>query len=203
MSHNLHCGSFRLTEPGFQVAIQRLAGSFVERRVFRHAVAQELELVGLDVTPGDDQCFRLRRHVRRVVQLETTVLERLVALGTVAPTASRSAVHPRVWATLGHRDDVLSRQLHAAEFLVAVAAGVVVPEEQGTVRERHAVIKDFVGNCDDVRHRDLARHTSQARRAALVDNFVTQVPRHKTLHDVSDRVFPTAPPARPATCVQR
>ena len=86
----------------------------------RHVLLEELHLVGKDPPVGQDQVFRLVRHVRGVQQLDAGFLGHAVALVAIALPAGGHHVHPGVAAAARQRADVVARK--AASVLAGFEA---------------------------------------------------------------------------------
>src|SRR2546426_6207127 len=104
--------------------------------VGRDVLDQKFHLVGENLPIGEDQVLRLVRHIRRVKKLQSRFFRHAVALDSVAGTARRDHVHPRVGAAARYRPDMVPRQPQKAEPPSAIRADMAVAAEQPAGVER-------------------------------------------------------------------
>src|SRR5207244_4432817 len=109
--------------------------------VGRDVLDQKFHLGRENFAIGEDQVLRLVRHIRCVKKLQSRFFRHAVALDSVAGTARRDHVHPRVSAAARYRPDMVPRQPQKAEPPSAIRADMAVAAKQLAVVDRRHLIE--------------------------------------------------------------
>ena len=101
-----------------------------KQRMPREPGLQEFHLVGENFSIGQGKIFRPIRDVWHGKQGHMGLFRFTVALTRVTTAAGRHHVRPFIFATSGHRDDVVPGQVRFMEITATVHAQVCIAQEQ-------------------------------------------------------------------------